>query len=170
MNDAKEAKSSDPAPGKTAHTSALRRPLDEIERLYEELLPRGWFHPPQLDWLPARKWAPLLSHRLPAVDIVDDGNEIIVRAEVPGVCKEDLGVTVSEHTLTIKGRTEHQEEDKREDYYRHELSYGGFARTLELPTAVDGAKVKANMKNGILEIRLPKAEPAKARDVEIEIH
>lgn len=170
MSERKETKTSESTPAKSGSKSTLMRPFEEIERMYEELLPRGWLHPFQVDWLPTRKLSPLFPHRMPAVDIVDRDNQVIVRAEVPGVLKEDLKVTVSDSTLTIKGHTEREEEERRDDYYRHELSYGDFTRTLELPAEVDGSKVEAKMKDGILEIRLPKVEQAKPREVKVEVH
>ena len=170
MSEKKESKGTETTPAKPARRSALMRPFEEMERMYDELMPRGWMRPLQMDWLPGRTLSPLFPHRMPAVDIIDRERDVLVRAEVPGVRKEDIKVSVSDHTLTIKGHTEHEEEEKRDDYYRHELSYGDFTRTLELPAAVDDAKVEATMKNGILEIRLPKLEPAKQREIEVKAH
>lgn len=162
MSERKEPKTGDVTPAKSGHKSALRWPFEEIERMYEELLPRGWF--------PIDSKRLLFPHRLPAVDILDRDGEVIVRAEVPGVRKEDLNVTVSDDTLTIKGHTEHEEEEKREDYYRHELTYGDFTRALALPADVDTSKVNATMKDGILEIRFPKTKSTKPREVKVEVH
>lgn len=146
---------------------ALLRPFDEMERWYENLFPRGWLRPFTAEgpWSSA-----FFAHRMPAVDVVDREDEVIVRAEVPGVRKEDLKVSLSDGTISIKGHTEHAEEEKRDDYYRHEMSCGDFTRTLELPAGVDGKNAAANMKDGVLEIRIPKLEPAKRNEVKIEIH
>ncbi len=166
MTERKDTKSSEKAV--TEQRPAMMRPFEEMERWYENLFPRGWLRPFPTDW-PSLRSASFV-HRIPAVDMLDRENDVIVRAEVPGVRKEDLKISVSDSTLTIKGHTEHEEEEKREDYYCHELSYGDFSRTLELPAEVDGSKAEAKMKDGMLEIQIPKLEHAKRREVSVEIH
>ena len=146
------------------------RPFDELERWYEGFLPRGWLSPPPLHWPRFGRAGALFAHRVPAVDIIDRDDEVIVRAEVPGVRKEDVKVSLSESTITIEGHTEHEEEEKRTDYYCHEMTYGDFKRTIELPTGVDAARAQAKMKDGVLDIHLAKVERAKRREVSVEIH
>lgn len=149
--------------------SAGYRPFEEMERMYESIFPQGWLSPSQWE-LPswARTPRPFFAHRMPAIDMLDREGEVIVSVEVPGVRKEDLSIAVTDSTLTIRGKTERREEEKHEDYFYHELSYGEFSRSLRLPVGVDSKKVAASMKDGMLEIHLPKLESAK-RAVDIPI-
>ncbi len=143
------------------------RPFEEMERWFESFFPRGWLSPLERPFI---RGSALFAHRMPALDVIDHEDEVIVRAEVPGVRKEDLKVSLSDSEITIEGRTEHEEEEKRADYYCHEMSYGEFKRTIELPAEVDAAKAQATMKDGLLEIQLPKAEGAKRREIKVEVH
>jgi HSP20 family protein len=153
----------------SGQTSAWRRPFEEMERIYESIFPQGWLSPAQWEmpsW--ARPPRPFFAHRMPAIDMVDREDEVIVSVEVPGVRKEDLSIAVTDSTLTVKGTTERHEEEKRDDYYYHELACGEFSRVLRLPVGVDSKKVSASLKDGILEIHLPKLESAK-RAIDIKI-
>ncbi len=105
----------------------------------------------------------------PAVDLFEDKNDIVVKAELPGMEKENVEVKLTDHTLTIKGEKKKEEEIKEENYYRSERSYGSFIRTLELPTDVHADKVKASFKNGVLEVRLPKTEEAKTKEFKVKV-
>lgn len=106
---------------------------------------------------------------LPVVDLYEDRDEIVVKAELPGMEKDNIEVKLTDHTLTIKGEKKKEEETKEKNYYRSERSYGSFIRNLELPTDVHTDQVKANFKNGILEVRLPKTEEAKANEVKVKM-
>jgi len=105
----------------------------------------------------------------PAVDLFEDKNEIVIKAELPGMEKENVEVKLTDHMLTIKGEKKKEEEIKEENYYRSERSYGSFIRTLELPADVHADKVKASFKNGILEVRLPKTEEAKSKEIKVKV-
>jgi len=155
--------------GESRSSSAWRRPFEEMERMYESIFPQGWLSPSQWEmpsW--ARSPRPFFAHRMPALDMIDRDDEVIVNVEVPGVRKEDLSIAVTDSTLTIKGKTERHEEEKREDYYHRELSCGEFVRSMRLPVGIDSKKVEANLKDGMLEIHLPKLESAK-RAIDIKI-
>lgn len=134
--------------------------FNDVDRMFEEFLARPW--------LP-RLWGdrPELAVPLfPPVDIVDRAEEVVVRAHVPGYKKEDLEISVSNSTLTLKGETHLQKEEKG-DFYRCELSHGAFARTFRLPAEVDDAKASATVKDGVLELTLPKREKAKRHTITI---
>jgi HSP20 family protein len=103
------------------------------------------------------------------VDLFEDKNEIVIKAELPGMEKENVEVKLTDHMLTIKGEKKKEEEVKEENYYRSERSYGSFIRTLELPADVHADKVKASFKNGVLEVRLPKTEEAKTKEVKVKV-
>lgn len=139
---------------------AMRR---DMERLFEDV-----FEP----FGRRRRWLPRLSERdviVPNVEMYDKGNEIVVKAELPGVEKDDVDLTITKDSLTIKGETKKEEEVKEEDYYCSECNYGSFHRTLSLPVEVNAAKAKASFKNGVLKITLPKLEEAKAKEVKVKI-
>ena len=120
-------------------------------------------------WWPERFRFDEMEVRPPAVDIFDEKDDIVVKAELPGMEKDNIEVNLTDRTLTIKGEKKKEEEVKKENYYRSERSYGSFLRTLELPKEVQSDKVKAAFKNGILEIRMPKTEDAKAKEVKVQV-
>lgn len=105
----------------------------------------------------------------PTVDLYEEKDDIVVKAELPGIDKNNIEVNLTDHTLTIKGEKKKEEEVKKENYYRAERSYGSFLRTLELPRDVHADKVKASFKNGILEVRMPKTEEAKAKEIKVKV-
>jgi HSP20 family protein len=105
----------------------------------------------------------------PAVDVFEDKDDIVVKAELPGIEKDNIEVNLTDHHLTIKGEKKKEEEVKDEHYYRSERSYGSFMRTVELPKDVHADKVKASFRNGILEVRLPKTEDAKAKEIKVKV-
>lgn len=142
-------------------------PFEEIDRIFDRFFGRGWLRPWRFEW-PAFPEISLPEVRVPNVDVIDRENEVVVRAELPGIDKKDLDVTVSEDSVTIKGESRREEKEEKGDYYRREISYGAFSRTIALPASVDGAKAKASFKDGILELTLPKVEPAKRHTVKVE--
>jgi HSP20 family protein len=137
----------------------------DMERVMEDFFGRR-----MKPWLPER-WFKTedLDFTAPAVDLYEEKDDIVVKAELAGMDKENIEVNLTDHTLTIKGEKKKEAETKEKDYYRSERSYGAFLRTLELPKEVHADKVKANFKNGILEVRLPKTEEAKAKEVKVKV-
>jgi HSP20 family protein len=105
----------------------------------------------------------------PAVDLYEEKDDIVVKAELPGMEKDNIEVNLSGNRLTIKGEKKKEEEVKKEGHYSLERSYGSFVRTLELPREVQTDKVKAAFKSGILEIRLPKTEEAKKKETKVKV-
>lgn len=105
---------------------------------------------------------------MPAVDIREtaDGYELI--AELPGLSKDDIEISVDNGVLTLRGERRLSEDSSRESYRRVERSYGSFERTFSLPTGIDSGKVEASFENGLLTLALPKAETAKARAIKIK--
>jgi HSP20 family protein len=108
---------------------------------------------------------------LPPVDIVETKSELVVKADVPGLEKDNFKVSVENNVLTIKGekKLEYNEEDKEHNYHRMERTYGTFTRSFTLPNTVDTKRVKASYKNGVLEVSLPKAEESKPKEIEINV-
>ncbi len=104
----------------------------------------------------------------PAIDVAEDENSILVRAEVPGCNTEDINISVYGNTLTISGEKKLSEEKKEKGYYHVESSYGSFRRELVLPTDVESDKIDATCKDGVLSVNLPKAAKAKAIKVKVK--
>ncbi|OGH98447.1 MAG: hypothetical protein A2104_09955 [Candidatus Melainabacteria bacterium GWF2_32_7] len=105
----------------------------------------------------------------PAVELNEQNGNYQVKAELPGISKDDIDVEVGEDTVTIKAETKKEEEEKKENTYRSELRYGKFIRTLELPSNIDNTKVSAEFKDGILTVTLPKTEEEKQKTKRVKI-
>jgi HSP20 family protein len=120
-------------------------------------------------WWPERWFTADELGAAPTIDLYEEKNDIVVKAELPGIDKNNIEVSLTDHTLTIKGEKKKEEEVKKENYYRSERSYGSFLRTLELPQEVHADKVKASFKNGVLEVRMAKTEEAKAKESKLKI-
>jgi HSP20 family protein len=105
---------------------------------------------------------------VPDLDVRENTTSITVEAELPGVDEKDVTVTLANGLLTIKGEKKQEKEEKDEHYYRAERSYGAFVRAVRLPATVDGSKVTASFKNGLLTVTLPKAPAAKGNIIPIK--
>lgn len=141
--------------------------LHEMERWFEDALHRPFFG---FHRLPL---ANLLGERrsgdfVPAIDMFEEGNELVVKAELAGIKREDIKVELAGNTLILSGEKRSKEKIDRKDYFRVEQSYGSFSRTLELPEEVNVDAVSAHYKDGLLEIRIPKmGETRKVQTVAI---
>lgn len=105
----------------------------------------------------------------PSVDISESDNEYVIKAEIPDVKKEDVKVTVENGQLTIQGERKQEKEEKNKRYHRIERSYGSFMRSFSVPDSVDESKAKAEYKDGMLTLTLPKTEKAKPKALEVKI-
>jgi HSP20 family protein len=143
-------------------------PFDAMDRLFEGFFPHGWLQPWRRSWPSWGEMPALLEAKMPHVDVIDRDEEIVVRAELPGVEKKDLDISVSDSTVILKGTTCHEEEEEKGDYYRCEISRGAFARSVALPGEVDGAKAKALFKDGMLELTLPKIAKSKRHSIKLD--
>jgi HSP20 family protein len=103
----------------------------------------------------------------PAVDIYETDNEIIVKAELPGVEKKDISLNLEKNVLTLKGERKFEKETSHENYHRIERSYGSFSRSFSIPASVDEERIRAEYKDGILNIALPKKEQVKPKQIPI---
>ena len=110
-----------------------------------------------------------LSNWSPSVDVYETTENIVIKAEVPGVKKEDISVEVKDNTLYLKGERKFEKDVKEENYHRMERSYGSFRRVFSLPATVEQDQVKASFKDGVLEIMLPKAEKAKPKKIAVDV-
>jgi len=105
----------------------------------------------------------------PAADIAEADDEVTVKLEIPGVDKKDLHVSVSDDTVTVRGETRKETEEKKKSFHRREIRYGSFERSIGLPAEVDPAKAGAKLENGMLTITLPKATQAKRKRIDVAI-
>jgi HSP20 family protein len=148
--------------------TASMSPFDELERMFGNFAPRGWLRPFHWD-LPG--WAEMMGTegKLPRVDVVDQEDTLLVRAELPGVSKDDIDVLLSDNLLTISSQTRKETtKEVKGKFQRREIYQGNFSRSLTLPVDVDGDKAAASFKDGILELRFPKAPQAKRRSITID--
>jgi HSP20 family protein len=134
--------------------SSLR---DEIDRLFEE--PLAEF---------TRSSQQFLGGWLPAVDMYEDKDNIFVRAELPGMKKEEIDISLHEGMLTLAGERKNEERHKDAEVYRSERFVGRFQRTISLPTPVLAEKVQATYRDGMLTVTLPKSEEAKPKQIEVK--
>jgi HSP20 family protein len=131
---------------------------DEIDRLFDGFIGR----------LPGRRevvegaWIPLL-------DLEETKDDFIIRAEIPGMKKEDVKISLTGDKLRISGERSREKEEKGKTYHRMERAYGRFERVLTLPAEIDASKVKASYKEGLLEVTLPKTERVKPKEIGIDI-
>jgi HSP20 family protein len=134
----------------------------ELTRLHRDMddLVRGFFEDWDMPFFARSHW--------PALDIAEEENQFLVKAEVPGCKAEDIDISVHGNTLTISGEKKHEEEKKEKGYYHVERSYGSFRRDLNLASEVDPAKIEAMCKDGVLTITVPKTEKAKPVKVKVK--
>jgi len=130
---------------------------DEIDRLFETPLAE------------LTRTSQLLSGWTPALDVMEDKDNLIVRAELPGMKREDIDVSLHDGSLSISGERKGEEKHKDAEVYRAERFYGRFQRTVTLPSPVQVDKVKAVYKDGILTITLPKTEEAKPKQIDVSV-
>jgi HSP20 family protein len=139
-----------------------------VERLFEDLFDdfeRGFRLPRLFRRLQSTFEAPKLA----SVDVYETEGEVVVKAEVPGMVKDEIEITASGSMLTLKGEKKREEEEKRENYHRTERSFGSVQRVIELPSEVKADKATAKLTDGVLEIHLPKTEEAKSKSVKVKV-
>ena len=134
-------------------TTSLRK---EMDRLFDRFFEYGWPEPPALG-----EWEP-------TVDVTEDKDAVTVKAELPGVEQKDIGVSLQDGMLTIKGEKQQEKEAKDKRHHRVERSYGAFMRSIRLPAAVETGKVTATFKDGVVTITLPKAPEAKGTSIPVK--
>ena len=109
------------------------------------------------------------SEWIPRVDISENDEGILVRADAPGMSKDDVKITLNENVLTIVGEKKAERDEKKENYHRIERVFGKFQRSFYIPTNVDAEKISAAYNNGVLEVVLPKKEEAKPKEIPIKV-
>jgi HSP20 family protein len=143
--------------------TVMRKFSEELDRLFEDFGGRGWLTP-MLDkaQLPEGPWSP-------QVEIFERDNELVLRADLPGLTKDDVNVEIANDGITIEGERRHEHEEKGEGYFRSERSYGKFYRRIPMPEGAKAEDANASFSNGVLEIAVPlaKQEERKRRRLEI---
>ena len=134
---------------------------DRMNRIFDDSF-RGMNRPADDDWALGGTWAPL-------VDIYEREGNIELKAELPGIDPKDVDVRVENNVLTLRGERKVDREVNRESYHRVERTYGSFSRSFTLPSVVDTEKIKAEYRDGVLHLTLPKKEEAKPRQISIKI-
>ena len=156
----------DLTPFRNRRSEVVRRPAgdpyarlhDEMDRLFDSFMPRlGWSG---LD----ESVGGAVS-----IDVSETDDAVEVKADLPGIDKSDVSLTLRDNALVISGERKEESEEKKKNYYRAERSYGSFSRAVALPCEVDADRVEADFDKGVLSVRLPKAESARARERRIEI-
>jgi HSP20 family protein len=147
-----------------AHELMEWRPFREISRLRREMdrLWDDYFGPGR------RALKPLEAEFAPAVDVKETAEQIVVKAEVPGIDAKDINISVTGDVLTIKGEKKSEREEEEENYHLVERSYGSFSRSLVLPAAVHMDKIEAKYDKGVLTVTCPKKEEVKPKAIEIK--
>ena len=143
--------------------SMMNRFADEMERIFGgfgfgqgSLTPRGWGMGGQFDWSPQ-------------IEVHERDGKFIVRADLPGLSKEDVKVDINDDVLTIRGERKQEHEENREGFYRSERSYGSFFRSIPLPEGVNAEEAQASFRDGVLEITMPAPQRTERRGRQIEI-
>ena len=129
--------------------------------------PNSWLEPFEM----FAKWDSEFGNLFrPAVDLTETDQHYLVKADLPGMKKEDIRVSVENGILAIEGERKSEAETKEKNYHRVERSYGRFVRSFNLGSAVDDARINANYKDGVLEITVPKVEKAKAKTIDVSVN
>jgi HSP20 family protein len=136
--------------------SGLSGLQEQVNRLFESSFPR------RSDNSALTTWAP-------AVDIFETENELVVKADLPDVNEKDIDVRVENNTLTVRGERKFEEKTEKENYLRVERTYGSFSRSFSLPNTVNNEAIKADYKNGVLTVTLPKRAESKPKQVKVNV-
>ncbi|HVP68076.1 MAG TPA: Hsp20/alpha crystallin family protein [Anaeromyxobacteraceae bacterium] len=132
----------------------LARFQEEVNRLFDERMTGSPAE--SLGWTPA-------------CDVYEDGEEVVIRAALAGVEPKDVDIRFENGVMTLKGQRRMEKEEKKDNYHRVEMSYGAFTRTFSLPATVDAEKIRAEAKNGILAVHLPKKAEAKPKAIQVKV-
>lgn len=151
-------------PVRARSAAPVSRLQGDLERLLDDLR-LGW-----PSWMRGRQLFDFDEFiQPPAIDVVDEKDHLVVKAEVPGMAKEDVTVEISDSTLIIRGEKKHEKEVKEANYYRSEREYGSVYRSIELPVEVSKDGVTASLKDGVLEVRMAKTAEAKRKAITVKV-
>jgi HSP20 family protein len=164
------AKASAEAPGaKRSEWHPLSDLRREVDHLFDEFTSSLPFGRRKFDPESFRLFPRFHDAAVPAVDVVEEDRRFEITAELPGLTEKDIEVSMSDHSLTIKGEKKQEKEEKKKDFYLSERYYGAFRRSFSLPEGVDSRKIDATFKDGILRISLPKTAASQKKERKIAI-
>jgi len=143
-------------------------PFDELDSLFDQLRARDWMHPFHWNNEPTSRIPMFAEGRQPKVDILDRDKDLMIRAELPGVDKKDLDISMTDSSVTIKASSHYEDKEEKGDYYRSEIAHGEYSRTIGLPADVNIDKAKTHFKNGVLELTVPKLERSQRRSIKVD--
>jgi len=149
-----------------ASESLPQRFDQQFERVFDDFFRRRWPRPFGFDWPSSA--GTTTETMLPRIDVIDKEDHLVVRAELPGMTKDDIELSVSDNAITVKGSIRKEEEKDEGEYHRREIYSQTVARTVALPSEVDAEGASARMKDGMLEVTLPKVARAKRKRVDIQ--
>ena len=135
---------------------------ERMNQLFDDSFPGVSARPDDGDWALGGSWAP-------AVDIFEKDGNIVLKAELPGVNSKEVDIRVENNVLTLRGERKLEQEIKKENVHRVERTYGAFSRSFTLPSVVDTEKIKAEFKDGVLTVTLPKREEAKPKQIQVQV-
>jgi HSP20 family protein len=141
-------------------TRELTTLRDRMDRLFSEAMGRGW----------GREEALTTAVWMPAVDVFETEESIVLKADLPDVNKDEVDISVQNNTLTIRGERKREKEVNEKDFYRMERTYGSFARSFGLPPTVDAERIDASFANGVLTLTLPKREESKPKQIKVKVN
>ena len=143
-------------------------PFNEFENFFNHFNNRDWMHP--FHWPDAvQSHIPLTeAGKMPKVDIIDNDKDLLIRAELPGVDKKDLDISMTDNSITLKATTCYEDKEEKSNYYRSEIAQGEYIRTIGLPADVDINQAKSSFKNGLLEVTVPKLERSQRRSIKVD--
>jgi len=156
------------APQSGSPFTFMRRFSEEMDRLFEDFgFGRGWLAPefergPELGTLAGSAWAP-------QVEVRERDNKLIIRADLPGMTKDDINVDIGDNAIAIRGERKNEREEDEPGYYRSERTYGSFYRRISLPRGAKPEEASADFRNGVLEITLPTSQTAEEKPRQIEV-
>lgn len=142
----------------------------DMDRFFEDYLPRRWWHQFHLG-RPGRTGIHAMAPfegKQPCVDVIDRDDNILVKAELPGVDKKDINISIANNVLTLEATMSKEEKEEKAEYYRQEICRGSYQRSIALPAAVKEDEAKATFQNGVLELTIPKMEKTKRSTIKIE--
>lgn len=141
------------------------KPFRDLERMRREM-DRLWDS--FFEGKPSRK-AEEVGEWLPSLDVSETKNDVVVKADLPGMDPKEIDISLADGILSIKGEKKQEKEEKEENYHLIERSYGSFFRSVRLPREVQSEKINASYKNGILKVTLPKSEEARKKEIKIKV-
>lgn len=148
---------------KNDYLTALKNLENKVENMFHDLWHKPFPHEEGSDFS-----FPLSFNNMPKMDVIDRDKEILVKAELPGIDKKDIDVSIANNRLLIKAKTCHEEKEEKGDYLKEEISKSEVYRSVLLPVDIDGEKVETTFRNGVLELTIPKQKGSHRKKIEVK--